>query len=135
MGLLDFLSKPEVNAALHLAVVVILVIVLYRILLLKQERLRTLSWSAGADQRSTQQEFSGTNQRPYETGYNMDILQAFPFPDEKEHFNGRREHARNNQIPPSQAQEEVLAAQLYREHLAPDAMVKDELQTARVYSD
>ena len=138
MGLFDFITQPEVKVFVYACILVLLLIVLYQVTMFKQkEHLRALSYSAGADLRSMQQEFSGTNQRPYETGYNDQILNAFPFPDHslesgvgQERFKGRREKS-STQIPPSQAQEEILAAQLYREHLSPDALVKDEIQAAR----
>jgi hypothetical protein len=141
MGLLEFLEQPAVKIGIKLLIVVLLLVIVYN-QYYKKERMHVISYSAGADQRSTQQEFSGTNQRPYETGYNSSVLDAFPFPDQSEdalllaqaneHFSGRREHASN--IPPSQASEEILAANLYREHFAPDDIVKAEIATARTYS-
>jgi hypothetical protein len=134
MGLVEFFEQPEVRLGVKLLIVVLLLMIVYK-LYIKKERMHVLSYSAGADQRSMQQEFSGTNQRPYETGYNAQVLDAFPFADTpesqialaqaNEHFSG---------VPPSQNSEEVLAAQLYKEHFSPDDIVKSEIQTARGYT-
>ena len=140
MGLVEFFEQPAVKLGVKLLIVTLLLVIVYG-LYVKRERMHALSYSAGAGQRSMMQEFSGTNQRPYTTGYNDQILEAFPFPDtpksqieleeKNEHFRGRREHA----VPASQTSEEILAAQLYREHFdSPDALVKSEIQTARSYS-
>jgi len=134
MGLVEFFEQAEIKIGVKLLIVTLLLMIVYK-LYIKKENMHALSYSAGASQRSMMQEFSGTNQRPYETGYNAQILNAFPFPDTpasdialaraNEHF---------SEVPPSQSSEEILAAQLYKEHFSPDDIVKAEIQAARSFT-
>ena len=134
MGLVEFFEKPEVKLGVKLLIVVLLLMLVYK-LYIKKECMHVMSYTSGAGQRSMMQEFSSTNQRPYTTGYNDQILNAFPFPNTPESeiaLARANEHFRD--VPPSQASEEVLAAQLYKEHFSPDDIVKSEIQTARSYT-
>jgi len=132
MGLVEFFEQPEVALGVKLLIVILLLMIVYK-LYIKKEHLRPLSYTAGANQRSMMQEFSGTNQRPYETGYNDQVLNAFPFPDTSA-SQIALEQANEHFTPAAQTSEEILAAQLYQEHFSPDDFVKSEIQTVRNYT-
>lgn len=139
MNLGELMDSPSFKLGVKLLIVALLVIILYNVVELKKKEHMILSYSAGADQRSMMQEFSGTNQRPYETGYNDQIIQQLPIPGVSQaQINLERRLEHMAAIPTSQAQEEALAAALYnssnQEHMAPDTYVRDEIAEARSYS-
>jgi hypothetical protein len=132
MDLVEFFEQPAVAVGIKLLIVVLLLMIVYK-LYVKKEHLRPLSYSAGANQRSMMQEFSGTNQRPYETGYTAQVLDAFPFPNTPA-SQIALEQANEHFTPAAQTSEEILAAQLYKEHFSPDDVVRSEIQSARTYT-
>lgn len=118
-----------------IVILILLLIILFCVHKRAPENFRGLSYSAGADQRF-QQEPSATNQVPYETGYNMQILSRLPgISHKKIDPSTFQEHFRAQNKPPLK-QEEVLASQLFSEHMSasPDDVVKNEISAAHEFS-
>ena len=139
---MDWLNQLDAHCVAKITVLAVLLVVLYQVLVLYKmsmsapERFHALSYSAGANLR-TKTELSATNQMPYETGYNSQILQALPLPGVSQaqlQANIRNEHMSTS---PKQAlsQEEILAGQLYKESFtSPDMEVGNELVASKGYS-
>lgn len=125
-----------------LAVLILLLIILFYVVRNgnKPENFRGISYSAGATQRF-QQELTATNQGPYETGYNFTVLSAMPGVSDKRMDPSAIERMTSgtnitHQNKPPLKQEEILAAQLYSEHMSasPDDVVKREINAAQEFS-
>jgi len=137
-------SKPSEKSswkgysATKVVILILLLLILYYVVPKKGENFdgfRGQSYSAGATQRVVQQEFSGTNQQPYESGYNTQILNQLPLPESSRNVTERFSPSSAKQTRGPLRQEEILAAQLYSEHFtSPDDIVKQELVAAKEFT-
>jgi hypothetical protein len=122
-------------------ILLLLLVILYHVVRGNNENFgfRGMSYTAGATQRVVGQEFSGTNQMPYESGYNTQVLDRLPgvplSPAVVDNLERVETFAGQKQTRGPLKQEEILAAQLYNEHFtSPDDLVKQELSSAKEFS-
>jgi len=130
----EFVNNPNFQLAFAIVILVLLIVAAKYAQGLNSEGY--LSYSSGAGMRFRQTP-TATNQMPYQTGYNDDILTTLPTPapapastpapaPAPEHFGGE-----------FQDQESILARQLYeegQEHMSPEEQVSNELAAARGFS-
>jgi hypothetical protein len=128
------------HSATKIVILVLLLMILYYVVPVRKNEhfgFRGQSYSAGASQRILGTEFSSTDQKPYEAGYNSQILNQLPGVEssQQEHFSSISGEKKRAQTRGPLKQEEILANQLYSEHFtSPDDIVKRELSTAREFS-